>query len=551
MSKKKKAQKASGLSEMNKAIAAALGFTATDNAIFRKNLQKRRNYMRDLIIRDRIPSFFNVASSRTVEDLLRKIIHKKEVAHDEVMAIQNLMMEFWMEDKRGYSFTQEALSFVEESFRAEEMKGSVEEVLKWACAYPLFLEFPAGSTVEKAFCGCLKLPSKFVQAEQCESNIFFQFYLFLSNGDTSCVNFVLSDSAASKQFLDELDDFPLLYKSLLYLGYLFHKADPKEYVLIPQDKQNCKAYQVLPIPSPDWLPEFADSSAWMTMGLRTFFGFLDRDNMLSVFAKEQIEHAEYENLPYVMGCPEEISREHLLYLQRQAVMDWENYRVIYRFPSKTIEKAEARYKECSDFDCANLLQFMPANALVFELSDPDDVVLVHACRTSAGTHIGIAFSSFIEHDEMMQIFNSDEIFKHNDDSMFVRACCALVHLLTIFRDSSLSRPALSSSPSFPQSNPREENVLSSVPSDSLPRIGTPVAGMPAQIFDVSGSNVRRARAEMERIYGKKSPHLRRRHVHHYWVGKGIDRHLEARVLETIHVNCAGLDSIPTVLREVR
>lgn len=62
--------------------------------------------------------------------------------------------------------------------------------------------------------------------------------------------------------------------------------------------------------------------------------------------------------------------------------------------------------------------------------------------------------------------------------------------------------------------------------------------IPITMYDLTKRAVKRvSQKEAARRGGwKVAPHTRRKHYHRYWVGKGENRHLEPRLLESMKIN---------------
>ena len=214
---------------------------------------------------------------------------------------------------------------------------------------------------------------------------------------------------------------------------------------------------------------------------------------------------------------------------------------------------------------SDLLQFMPARTLVFLMEDAGSIGIVSTCKASSGQ--GLLIMPIINGHGDAVVVNADSPYRLNpdktEDETFLQILCAVVHLLTILKENALKK-ALKDYVS--QGNPDTKALVpvefkqpalrqpsGNSPDTSPLRIGASVNDMPLQMFSITGKCVRRvSRAETEKYNSwKMTPHVRRRHLHHYWVGKGADRHLEARWLEPMKINNTDSDAIPTVIRKVK
>ena len=562
MARKKKSP---GLSSLNRAIALAINVDANNAPKARECIQSFRKNAESTIKSMNIPTFFEINKNSSVKQISRELLN---FGSDEtgVQLMRSLLFGFWDKGRICYSISTETLSFMDANFPIEEMEFSAPDLIETLCRHPVYLEFPQGSPLVGAFLGCARIPEEISLAKNSRHQLLAS--LIYVDGAEVLLSVIINESVKkifNGVFPNESSRF--LYKAIFYIGYLLLKKDSSEISLVSYPKQGCDAYEVRPIPYKDWNPEFLEEHGWMRTGLCSVFGYLSRENMISDFAGKVEMGSRFSDMAVTAGRSEKETAEHLQYLVFRAILKWEAYRVVYKYSknTETLMSNKNLGEVTTKGISSDLLQFMPARTLVFLMEDAGSIGIVSTCKASSGQ--GLLIMPIINGHGDAVVVNADSPYRLNpdktEDETFLQILCAVVHLLTILKENALKK-ALKDYVS--QGNPDTKALVpvefkqpalrqpsGNSPDTSPLRIGASVNDMPLQMFNITGKCVRRApRAETEKYNSwKMTPHVRRRHLHHYWVGKGADRHLEARWLEPMKINNTDSDAIPTVIRKVK
>ena len=561
MARKKKSP---GLSSLNRAIALAINVDANNAPKARECIQSFRKNAESTIKSMNIPTFFEINKNSSVKQISRELLN---FGSDEtgVQLMRSLLFGFWDKGRICYSISTETLSFMDANFPVEEMEFSAPDLIETLCRHPVYLEFPQGSPLVGAFLGCARIPEEISLAKNSRHQLLAS--LIYVDGAEVLLSVIINESVKKNfngVFPNESSRF--LYKAIFYIGYLLLKKDSSEISLVSYPKQGCDAYEVRPIPYKDWSPEFLEEHGWMRTGLCSVFGYLSRENMISDFAGKVEMGSRFSDMAVTAGRSEKETAEHLQYLVFRAILEWEAYRVVYKYSKNTETLMSNRNlgEVTTKGISSDLLQFMPARTLVFLMEEAGGIAIISTCKASSGQ--GLLIMPIINGHGDAVVVNADSPYRLNpdktEDETFLQILCAVVHLLTILKENALKK-ALKDYVS--QGNPDTKALVpvefkqpalrqpsGNSPDTSPLRIGASVNDMPLQMFNITGKCVRRApRAETEKYNSwKMTPHVRRRHLHHYWVGKGADRHLEARWLEPMKINNTDSDAIPTVIRKV-
>lgn len=562
MARKKKSP---GLSSLNRAIALAINVDANNAPKARECIQSFRKNAESTIKSMNIPTFFEINKNSSVKQISRELLN---FGSDEtgVQLMRSLLFGFWDKGRICYSISTETLSFMDANFPIEEMEFSAPDLIETLCRHPVYLEFPQGSPLVGAFLGCARIPEEISLAKNSRHQLLAS--LIYVDGAEVLLSVIINESVKkifNGVFPNESSRF--LYKAIFYIGYLLLKKDSSEISLVSYPKQGCDAYEVRPIPYKDWNPEFLEEHGWMRTGLCSVFGYLSRENMISDFAGKVEMGSRFSDMAVTAGRSEKETAEHLQYLVFRAILEWEAYRVVYKYSknTETLMSNKNLGEVTTKGISSDLLQFMPARTLVFLMEDAGSIGIVSTCKASSGQ--GLLIMPIINGHGDAVVVNADSPYRLNpdktEDETFLQILCAVVHLLTILKENVLKKAFKDY---VSQGNPETKALVpvefkqpalrqpsGNSPDTSPLRIGASVNDMPLQMFNITGKCVRRvSRAETEKYNSwKMTPHVRRRHLHHYWVGKGADRHLEARWLEPMKINNTDSDAIPTVIRKVK
>lgn len=564
MQKKKKSP---GLSAINKALAMALSLDCADPSRTKENLRMFRQTIGDEIKSRKIPSFYNLKDGQGMASVLAEAY---ATGRTHVATIRNIMLRFWSESKLCYCLTPESLPFIDDVFHVDKMLYSAPQLLERACMTPIYLEFPSNTPYSGAFCGCTVLPKSVAASKDHYHDLLFMSAV-IRKAEGSLVMSAMPEVCVEEMFQtnDVAMELAPLYKALLYIGYLLFKKDSIGHAIISYPKQGCEAYEIRPIPFPDWQPEFLEPTGWLRSGLCSGFDYMSPKNMKLALRQELRKTAQFSDVTFAFDRPREerlIHAHHLLY---QAILDWEDCHIVYRYSKRTADLMTNRNLSVVSTKgiTSDLLQYMPAPVLTLLLDESEKVVLISTCRAETLSGLAMLVVVLSGNKQAANIIPTDKPYEFGmgdrDDELCLGVCCALVHLLTILRDNAAKKAF---NDHISQGNSESETLIPvefkstpPKPSQSSPagfqqlRNGTPVEAVPLEMFRITGKAVRRApKSETEKFNSwKMIPHVRRRHIHHYWVGHGANRHLEARWIESMKINCKENTNIPTVVREVK
>ena len=563
MSKKKKSP---GLSSMNRAIALAINVDVNNAVKAREEIQRFRKYAESTIKDMDISSFFEMNDNSSVKRTSKELFFNCGAGETDIQTLRFLLLGFWDKERICYLVSKEALSFIDANFPPEEMNLSASGLMEVLCKQPIYLEFPPDFPLTGAFVGCSSVPDEISPS----TRIHHQFFASLIYKEGAEILFSAIINASTEEFFR--GTFPnessrFLYKVIFYIGYLLSKRDSSGMALIPYPKQGCEAYEVRPITYEDWSPEYLEENGWMRTGLCSYFGYLSRKNMITDFAGRVELGSRFSDMAVTAGRSEKETMEHLQYLVLRAVLEWENYRVVYKYSKDTETLMSNRNlgEVTTKGISSDLLQYMPARTLVFLMEEAGGIAIISTCKATSGQ--GLLIMPIVDGHGDAVVINADSPYRidpdKTDDQIFLQILCAVVHLLSILKENAMKKAFKDR---MSQGNPDAKALVpvefkhsilhqpsGSSPDTSPLRVGAPVGDVPLQLFNLTGKCVRRApKAETEKFNTwKMTPHVRRRHLHHYWVGKGADRHLEARWLEPMKINNTDSDTIPTVIRNVK
>lgn len=563
-----KKRKSPGLSAINKALAIALNLDCADPSRTKENLRMFRQTIGDNIQSRKIPSFYDLKEGQGMISVLAEAYNAR-MTH--VATIRNIMLRFWIENKLCYCLTPESLSFIDDVFHVDKMLYSAPQLLERACRIPMYLEFPCNTPYSGAFCGCTVLPKGIAVDTDFYRDLLFVSVIIGGKGGGKLTMAVIPETSVMEmlQTNDVARELEPLYKALLYIGYLLFKMDAMGRAIISYPRQGCEAYEVHPIPFPDWQPEFLEPDGWLRSGFCSSFDYMSPANMKTALHQELCKTVQFSEAIFDFDRPMDERRMHAHHLLYQSVLDWEDCHIVYRYSKRTADLMTNRNlgEVSTKGITSNLLQYMPAPVLAFLLDESEKVILISTCAANTSSGLAVLFVFLSGNKQGANIIPTDKPYMlsitDQEDECCLEVCCALVHLLTILRDNAAKKAF---NDHISQGNPETKALVpvefkSTPPKPRQPspagypqlRTGTPIEAKPLELFRITGKAVRRApKSETEKYNSwKMVPHIRRRHIHHYWVGHGANRHLEARWVESMKINCKEGANIPTVVREVK
>lgn len=567
MAKKKRIPK---LSSMDKAFATAANFPNKSPEKFKEYLIYMRNNQKEIIKRLSLNSFWDV--SKPNEDSLNFFSLK----NDPLLVAgryRDLMLEFWWRKKKCFLFSEDTLSFIEEAFHSEAMTYNATAMFVDLCKEPIYIEFPQSAPIKGVFCGCRPVPSDKV-AEYDENPLLILLpvgednaYVSMTQvGDTRIKELIESANRDEKMSID------FAYKAIFYLSYLTQKLDAPGNVLIPYPKQNCECYRVEPIPFQDWGPDFESPEDWMRIGFCFMFKYLSRENMRTAFSRELSLHPEFDSDPYVDGG--EDSDEHIKHLLKRMILNWEETRTIYQYSKDTSELLVN--KNLLTMQGKGILRsqfrYLPTPVVALYLKELNAIFVATTCNVGLRDEQGLLSMLVYKSEATIRLTHlntpyvppsSDNTIAVEEEDVFVRSLCALSHLLSVLESNTIKKmnidllsrgnpdlqalvPIIEKAPSNRKGRQRESGQ------DSL-RVGAAIYDIPLNLFTITPAGIKKvSRKEIEKITRwTMVPHVRRGHYHHYWVGKGSERHLETRWLESMKINCKDGISPTPVVKELK
>lgn len=547
------------LSSLMKAFATAGHFPSLQPAAFRQELanfkERTRKTIKVLGIEEDItrPPVWTDRNA----DLKKQI----EDANDTVgffMVVRDIILYTWYQNKIVYTFNQDTVDYMFQNFRPEILQFEMNPILIHICKDPIYLEFPDDSSISGSFCGITSITNR-AAANNPDGPlvpITSHISISLTEDGVMCEGRATGNTMVEDYMKDEDLSYArrLILMSLLYIFFLQSRQDADGVALIPKTRQDATCWDVRPIPFPEALPNPGDKHGSIGAGLSYYLRYLSRKNMIRDLQNDlkETEDARIINLNNVAEDSPACNRKFA-----EMVLDWESYRVVFQYDTKTESTLHDKYFETilQEGINANLLRYLPQTTIVLHQKDAGIVTLVSTCQIQGGTSDGIFWVCINNGIEVGAIptgpvkFNNVFISFALAQYAAQAAVCALLHILTIYEARALKKivkdvltagdPSSTALTKY-QQKPKTAQQMVDASEKPAPeyRIAGDLEYTPFELFDLTGKTMKRVR-QTERLAKagwKMPPHTRRPHPHRYWVGSGENKHLEIRWLERMQIH---------------
>lgn len=575
---RKSKKKGSAISALNKAFGSAAGFSSLQPEAFRRELARFRATAKEM--RETMGIVGGV--SRNCEITAKNANRHQEARNKDNFSLYvninwSLILGEWYDNKLVYEVPKDTFDYIEKVFPTDKMTLDINRLFVPNLQRPIYLSLPGNSVMKGVFIGLTAMKTDAFNEEGLgfmpseETPVLLS--IIVKERDYEIRANLCEHFPVSKLWESSSDSVEgtIAMKALSYICYMLTRKDAMGTVILPRDSREAETYTVLPVPGRDSFDELDSPSGWIAQGLCSWFGYLERKNMVREFLSVCEMNAGEREKPIDLSMATN-QKQTIQYNIMKSVLDWERYRTVYQYDK--LSEGEFCIK-CLDevvfpgFS-EQLLQFMPQETMVLYQTTERDIAVVRPCKLTGHGGIGLVIVASWEdsirativpaNNPTLSLGNGNDFMKY---PIFLRAVCCLYHILKIYEARAIKK-ALKDSARVdnpddtrmavipPRGRPRQVPTGPDSGSDPLFRTGCSVEDIPLELFEVTPRTVKRRRDEEGKVlYGwKMTPHSRRPHPHRYWVGTGPDRHLEVRWLERIQIH-KDKEVKTTVLHDVR
>lgn len=571
MTKKKKSRDTRPLNSLDKAFAIANNFTSLEPHSFQECTKE---------VKEECKSFFRklgittpnetIPESDAKRALFRKL-YPKEAFEYYVSFIRTILLGHWYMNKAVYRVYPETIEFLEE-FKIEYLHALMPEMMQRICNAPIFIEIYGSKFLRGFFCGITQLDNENFCVTPADINTSKLFISIVYKDNAAiCISkvpnmFVEEYMKIEGNRVENSEDDKnavLALKLLLYISFLSCMRDSHESVLVHMPGKSFPYFEVKPIPYKDSLPDFSKSGGLFTAGLCHTFGYLNRDNMVKAF-EQILNNDQYTPDTPILIIDDSIGsgvQNAILY----SVLQWEKHKTVYLCDRETEFKLYEKYSEqvMLDWIPSSLACHMPYQSFIIA-QERGYSFLVSTCMVKIGrkkARPAILTISLNLPKPSVQIipinyyglFSSSVTEKIQDEISVM--FCSLYHILNVYKIKA-ERAANKALPEEHRSH--HEHTKNAGPKPNINesehlRTGYNISDTSINLFDITTRTVKRpAKKEMERRTGyRMTPHVRRRHLHRYWVGSGENKHLEVRWLDNMRINAKDKDIKTTVIHNLK
>lgn len=553
MGKQKKHQP--GLSTLNRAFAFAMNFPTQPDE-FKRELARFRSEIRETREHFGLTTCVEAPPKLTPKNIehleyYAKPENQNECAH----LMMKFVMDEWYKHKRVFIFTQETIDYVLNTFPAQYIPINVDECIAQVCRPPIFIECPDSKNNMGAFWGQGSFSNKTFDGDSGQTYIKTLGAVAKANNEDVYVH--ITPSCSVVKYYELLDDAPEIdmIKLLIYLYFVITRKDSFGTVLVPKPRNGADCWEVKPLPSNCSIPTKSGVNVLISTGLCLRIGFLYRENFVKEMQQMLIVNDGFKTCD-LNNCTEEEQHGWCSYNLARMALDWEEYRVVYKYNTKAEESFGEKYFEDAMFYGfePDSIKFFPQSTIVLYQEDLDIIALASLSLSQQNAPFITLCVLTYKHSTFLKIpINKRGITIPPNQSLLdenIAAICALYHILHVYKDKAIKKavqntlmsgnPATTAIvPAYPTHYIKHSPVISAdhkMP--ALYREGELIEDVPFELFSLTGKAVIRQRQEEQLIRNgwKMTPHTRRPHPHRYWVGKGAERHLEIRWLERIQVH---------------
>lgn len=549
MAKQKK--KSTQINSMDKAIGRMAGIEVQNPSEFRKYMdelkERYKEYAENIglqgnpseipkITKENEHYFHQICSTATMNEY--------------ISFVRTLLIGYWTSHRKVYVFTQEIIDYMETVLRIQDFTIDITALQKVALREPIYIEAPPGSPVSRVFWGAVSFCHKDM-VERYNKGLADEYCCFVSLiSDKGCfaafnMNGRSSVREAVERWRDDdekaKEEMIFALKLVAYIGYMRGMKDATDLAFTEEPIRNGVRYRTQTIYTDSVLPDETKPRGWIQAGLAPVIGYFDRKNMLRDFQNESSQHPD--QIVVRNGDGDNAAT----FLQRM-VLSWESRRNFYSFTSETaiFVASDNVYGLIKEGISSELLDYMPYNVIALIPEDPVSfsAALIARC-TVEGNQPGV-FVSIIGQENCPEAFCFPEdapLMNGNIDRCLKEVRGDILLSLGLFKHilQTLKRKTIRRIGNREESKARPPHPVTEadIPASPVVRQGTDIDNIvPIAMFDLTKRTVKKVsqKEAAHRNGWKVVPHVRRRHPHRYWVGKGKDKHLEVRWLESMAIN---------------
>lgn len=240
---------------------------------------------------------------------------------------------------------------------------------------------------------------------------------------------------------------------------------------------------------------------------------------------------------------------------------WDQNRVVYQYTTDVSRACYRKYKEALNpaID-TSLFAYAPSKCMVFSNAENGNVFILMLYKQMRdeneivpGTYmfcqgfkgVGICNLAFLAEHIIIETSDGENIASQGVQQEYVNEILPILyHVLLTMKNKQDKAQAKMPADSNAVPATHSKNVDTTISEE--PREFREGYSLPVNytcVYDVTERTVRKIKHKefVSRTGWHMCPHIRRGHVHRFWVGTGENRHLEARQLDEIRVNCKGED----------
>lgn len=506
----------------------------------------------------------NKSAYQKVFDVSMKSIDDPDMSYAYI--IRCLALGYWMKNKIVYRVSKETVEFIQNLHLFENLHISFSELLSKICKTPIYIEIQGIPNRMGLFmCTTTAIPpSSNAFDEIVDDPAFPCFFCLPIDSEAARISCFKPGNAPVKEIYKtgKVNDRSInfYYEIAVYIAYCLSMNDSIGSVFIQRPGKAYTHFDVNPIPYRDSLPDFTRSDGWIAAGLCHAFGYLNRETMKKNFQAD-IEKTNFPRTVIYNTTDDDTSvdfDEIATALVQKSVLDWEQNKIVYQYTDEVAETLSRKYfDDITLFGLPDeLLRYMPYEASILLNRDTGEITMANRCKIryqNRNIYGGVLFLAFNITTQAMEAAmltgNPGKNYFFRDGAManqLIGATDVMYHILTVMRTKAqkrITKELLFQAPSeagllVPTEESTTHLAREKVSEDPAVRIGENILEPTCILNEVTARTVKRMpqNEALERGGWKMIPHMRRRHPHRYWVGKGSEKHLETRWLESMKIN---------------
>lgn len=587
----KKKRKVSSLSRMDKALMQAYQYKNQTPDGFKIMVADCKNKYNDLAGRLGVVKKPSEEIQYSQEGR-RYVSEMQENTGDELRTLtmlRDFILGYWVKHKIAYRIPKETVDFIENEFKVEYLKVPMKELLETALQEPIYIELDTAVGPQEMFAGAGPFLLDILSKGQRDCALMLS---FLTNDEadqdyirllgTNADDLVSAHIESLKQGEEEdigndgryaSEAYVRMIKIIAYIGFVATRKDCYGSVIVEDMSKAYKSFKLLPIPYKDSIPDLSVSGGWISAGLCHHMGYLDRNHMRKDLEETVAGSGISSKHLFVRQAGDRINSDEVVQFASRMILDWEYEKTVYQYEDSTAEKLWDKYAEevCLDGIPDELMRYMPYETVVLSSVDSGQISLISQCsmQNTSGKVKNSLFvciigngapeTTIIEADCPIQETYGLTAHPVKRLNLTLNVLVILYHVLKVMQQKALKRALR------PEPEPLPPDSTALVPVGMKERIeprehpdtalfqGYVVEEEPLRLMDVTLRTVKTVpyKQVAARVGWKMRPHVRRAHLHHYWVGHGEDKHLIERHLERIRINCGNGKAQPTTIHEIR